>query len=82
MQKDYRRCVSCRLVAPKEAFWRIIRTHPTKIVKLDSGIGRSAYLCPRVGCLVQARQKNRLQKSLRVKVPEQIYNTLENRLTK
>ena len=81
MKKDYRRCISCRQVAPKSAFWRIVRTYPDRVVKLDSGMGRSAYLCPLRSCLTQAKQKNRLQKSLRVKVPEQIYNVLENRIT-
>ena len=81
MKVNYRRCISCRQVRPKEKFWRIVRTHPDGQIKLDYGMGRSAYLCPQIDCLVKAKQKNRLQKSLRIGVPEQIYQTLEDRLT-
>lgn len=81
MKVNYRRCISCRQVAPKEKFWRIVR-NPDGQIKLDYGMGRSAYLCPQIDCLVKAKQKNRLQKSLRIGVPEQIYHTLEKRLTK
>lgn len=80
MKVNYRRCISCRQVAPKEQFWRIVR-EPDGQIKLDSGMGRSAYLCPQIDCLVKAKQKNRLQKSLRIGVSEQIYRILENRLT-
>ena len=80
MKVNYRRCISCRQVAPKEQFWRIVRNSDGQI-KLDFGMGRSAYLCPQIDCLVKAKQKNRLQKSLRIEVPKQIYQILENRLT-
>jgi predicted RNA-binding protein YlxR (DUF448 family) len=45
-------------------------------------MGRSAYLCPQASCLRAARQKNRLGRSLKAPVPEQIYQILEERLTK
>ena len=80
MKKNYRRCISCRQTAPKEHFWRIVRTYPDRQIKLDQGMGRSAYLCPQKDCLLKAQQKNRLQKALRVAVPEQMYKTLEHRL--
>lgn len=80
MKINYRRCISCRQVAPKEQFWRIVR-EPDGQIKLDIGMGRSAYLCPQIDCLVKAQQKNRLQKSLRIGVPKQIYQNLENRLS-
>lgn len=80
MNKNYRRCISCRRLAHKEDFWRVVRLYHTKEIAIDRGMGRSAYLCPQASCLAEAKQKNRLQRSLRVKVPEQIYNVLENRL--
>lgn len=80
MKVNYRRCISCRHVAPKEDFWRIVRNHRDHQIKLDRGMGRSAYLCPRIACLNKAKQKNRLQKCLKVVVPEQTYQILENRL--
>ncbi len=80
MKPNYRRCISCRRVAPKEAFWRIVRVHPSQKVQLDQGMGRSAYLCPQASCLLIASKKNRLGRSLKVSVPESIYQQLWQRL--
>jgi hypothetical protein len=80
MQPNYRRCVSCRRVAPKSEFWRIVRVHPSRAVQLDQGIGRSAYICPSASCLHTAQKKNRLGRSLKAPIPEEIYQTLWQRL--
>ena len=79
---NYRRCISCRRVAPKESFWRVVRLAKTHKIQLDEGMGRSAYLCPNGDCLNQANLKNRLSRSLRVKVPKYIYQNLQERLSK
>ena len=79
-QKNYRRCISCRLVAPKQSFWRIVRLSTSHEICLDKGMGRSAYLCPNINCLTQAKSKNRLCSSLRIKVPKHIYQSLQERL--
>jgi uncharacterized protein len=80
MQPNYRRCISCRQVFPKEGFWRIVRVFPSQTVQLDQGMGRSAYLCPQASCLQAAQKKNRLGRSLKAAVPEEIYRTLWQRL--
>lgn len=80
MQPNYRRCLSCRKVAPKNTFWRIVRVYPSRQVQLDEGMGRSAYLCPQAVCLTAAQKKNRLGRSLRTAIPEQLYETLWQRL--
>ncbi len=80
-QKNYRRCVSCRRVGPKQSFWRVVRLASNHQVELEGGMGRSAYLCPNINCLTQAKLKNRLRSSLRTKVPEQIYQNLQARLS-
>lgn len=81
MKQNYRRCISCRKVAPKEAFWRVVRIYPSKEVKLDQGMGRSAYLCPQESCLRAACQKNRLGRVLKTTVPEAIYAQLWQRIS-
>jgi uncharacterized protein len=78
--KDHRRCVSCRIVAPKSQFWRIVRCHPDRIVRLDQGMGRSVYLCPNLTCLKSAQKKDRLSRSLKTKVDAAVYHQLEARL--
>jgi uncharacterized protein len=80
-QINYRRCISCRLVAPKQSFWRIVRLASNHQIELDRGIGRSAYLCPNLNCLSQARAKNRLQAALKTKVCDDIYQSLQERLS-
>ena len=80
MQTNQRRCVSCRRVAPKAEFWRVVRAYPDRQVCLDQGMGRSAYLCPQADCLRQAQKKSRLGRALKVNVPEVIYQSLWQRL--
>jgi hypothetical protein len=80
MEPNYRRCLSCRKVAPKQAFWRVVRVYPSRQVQLDEGMGRSAYLCPQTSCLTAAQKKNRLGRSLHTSVPEHVYETLWQRL--
>ena len=78
---NYRRCISCRRVGSKESFWRIVRLAFNHKIQLDYGMGRSAYLCRHPECLTRAKSKNRLQSSLRTKVPDGIYQSLQERLS-
>ncbi len=79
-QKNYRRCVSCGLYAPKEHFWRVVRNYPDHHITLDTGMGRSAYICPRQECLEIAQKKKRLAKALKVPIPPEIFQQLWQRL--
>lgn len=76
MQKNYRRCISCRLTAPKSSFLRVVKSHPDGQIQIGKGMGRSAYLCPDKNCLEVAKKKSRLRKSLRANIPEKIYSDL------
>ncbi|MBW4665085.1 MAG: YlxR family protein [Chroococcus sp. CMT-3BRIN-NPC107] len=80
MKPNHRRCISCRRVALKQEFWRIIRVNTSGQLQLDRGMGRSAYLCPQVDCLLAAQKKNRLGRSLRTSIPPGVYDTLWQRL--
>jgi predicted RNA-binding protein YlxR (DUF448 family) len=60
--------------------WRVVRLHPQKIVQLDVGMGRSAYLCPQADCLANAQKKNRLGRALKAPIPEIIYQQLTSKL--
>jgi predicted RNA-binding protein YlxR (DUF448 family) len=80
MKPQHRRCLSCRKVAPKNEFWRIVRVYPSQQIQLDQGMGRSAYLCPQASCLQAARQKNRLGRALKAPVPDAVYEQLLARL--
>ncbi|MEM1170959.1 MAG: YlxR family protein [Cyanobacteria bacterium P01_H01_bin.35] len=80
MKPNYRRCVSCKKIAPKEEFWRVVRRKKSNTIGLDEGEGRSAYICPQVECLKIADKKNKLGRSLKAYVPEEIYQSLWQRL--
>ncbi|MBF2099090.1 MAG: YlxR family protein [Gloeomargaritaceae cyanobacterium C42_A2020_066] len=81
MRPGYRRCLSCRRLAPRQEFWRVVRLQGTHQVQLDEGQGRSAYLCPTADCLKQAQQKNRLGRALKAPVSPEIYAQLWSRLS-
>jgi uncharacterized protein len=78
--KDWRRCVCCRKVAHKNEFWRVVKAHPDNLITIDLGKtviqGRSAYLCPTANCLQIAQKKNRIGRSLKAKINEEIYQQL------
>jgi predicted RNA-binding protein YlxR (DUF448 family) len=82
MKPNDRRCLSCHKIAPKEAFWRIVRVYPSREIQINQGMGRSAYLCPQKSCLEKAIQKNRLGRALKVKNPisDSIYQQLSEDL--
>ena len=80
MKPNYRRCISCRRVALKQEFWRIVRVYPSGELQLDQGMGRSAYLCREASCLQAAQKKNLMGRSLRRPVSEALYQTLWKRL--
>lgn len=79
-EKNHRLCVSCRQTRHRDQLWRIVRNHPDRKISLDVGMGRSAYLCAKADCLQAARKKDRLSRSLRTKVPAEIYQILSARL--
>ena len=84
MTKDFRRCVSCRKIALRTEFWRVVKCHPSNQIAIDLGDtfcqGRSVYLCPTTECLQLAQKKNRLGKSLKAQVSQEIYQALGLRL--
>ncbi len=76
-----RRCVACGRIADRTEFWRIVRCWPDHTVRVDEGMGRSAYLCPQESCLKLAQHKKRLGRSLRCAIPDAVFQTLKARLT-
>jgi len=80
METNHRRCVSCRRIAPKTEFWRVVRVYPDRSIALDEGMGRSAYLCRQADCLRAAQKKKRLSRALKATVPEAVYQSLWQRL--
>jgi uncharacterized protein len=79
-EKNHRLCIGCRKVVHRDQLWRIVRTFPDHHIQLDTGMGRSAYLCPQAGCLQRVQKKNRLSRILKAPVPAEVFQALEDRL--
>lgn len=80
MQPNHRRCVSCRRTAHRNELLRVVRSYQTGLIQINHGMGRSAYLCRNLSCLMSAQKKNRLGRSLKAPIPEIIYENLHQQL--
>ncbi len=78
--RSQRCCISCRLMADKSVFWRVVRTVPDRQIQLNSGMGRSAYLCKTEACLLAAEKKDRLSRALKTPVSKDFYQILKQQL--
>ncbi|MFZ4640000.1 MAG: YlxR family protein [Nodosilinea sp.] len=80
MPPNYRRCISCRRLAPRSEFFRVVRTYPGSTIELNQGMGRSAYICRQAECLRLAQKKNRLARSLKAIAPVGLFDHLWQQL--
>ena len=78
-RQPQRTCLGCREVKPKRELLRIVRTPQGEIEFDPTGkkSGRGAYVCPNPECLKQLFKKNRLEKSLGVEPPPDLFSELE-----
>ena len=75
-----RRCAGCNEQKPKKEFVRVVRT-PEGEIRLDPAgkmNGRGVYLCPNAACLKKARKAKRLERSLEVEIPNEVWESLES----
>ena len=77
-----RKCTGCNEMKPKKELIRVLKTTEAEIVldKTGKKNGRGAYLCNSLECFKQARKTKGLERSLQVKIPDEIYEMLENEL--
>ncbi len=77
-----RRCTGCGEHFAKNELIRVLRTPEGEIVIDFTGkkSGRGAYICKKLDCFKKARQKKRLEASLEVKIPDEVYLRLEEEL--
>ncbi len=79
-----RQCVGCGEMKSKKELIRIIKTPEEDIVLDATGRknGRGAYICASMECLKSARRKKGLERSLKVAIPESVYDSLEQEMSK
>ena len=77
-----RQCVGCREMKPKRKLIRVIRTSEDEILIDATGKknGRGAYICPNRESLEKAVKNKGLERSLKISVPQEIYEDFEREM--
>ena len=77
-----RRCTGCGEMKSKKEMSRVIRTAEGEILLDATGKknGRGAYLCFSAECLEKAVKSRGLERSLKVPVPQEVYENLKKEL--
>lgn len=78
-----RQCLGCNEHKPKKELLRVVRTPEGEIVLDFTGkrSGRGAYICRDVKCLRKARRASRIDRSLGVSIPCEVYDRMESELS-
>ena len=79
-----RKCLGCGNRFPKNELIRVLRTPEGEIVLdlVGKKNGRGAYMCKSVECFKKARKSRRIDSSLDCAVPEEVYDRLEEELSR
>lgn len=74
-----RQCVGCGEMKSKREMMRVLKTSEGEIVLDITGKknGRGAYLCKDRGCLTKAIKTKGLERSLKISIPAEVYDTLQ-----
>ena len=77
-----RQCVGCGEMKAKKELIRVIKNDEG--VFLDASgrkNGRGAYICADTDCLEKARKSKGLERSLKVSIPDEVYENLEKEMS-
>ena len=74
-----RQCVGCGEMKSKKEMMRVLKTPEDEIVLDLTGKknGRGAYLCISKECLQKARKNKGLERSFKMSIPNEVYDSLE-----
>jgi len=74
-----RQCVGCGEMKGKKDMMRVLRTAEGDICLDTTGKknGRGAYLCKSGECLNAARKNKGLERSFKMNIPNEVYDSLE-----
>lgn len=74
-----RQCVGCGAMKGKKEMMRVLKTNDGSIVLDSTGKmnGRGAYLCISGECLKKARKNKGLERSFKMSIPSEVYDSLE-----
>ena len=77
-----RQCIGCGEMKNKKEMIRVLKT-PEGEFTLDSTgrkNGRGAYVCPSMECLKKAIKTKGLERSFKMAIPKEVYETLEKEM--
>lgn len=74
-----RQCVGCGEMKQKKEMMRVLKTPEDEIILDVTGKknGRGAYLCKSRECLLKARKNKGLERSFKMSIPGEVYDSLE-----
>ena len=77
-----RQCIGCGEMKNKKEMLRVLKTTDDQIIIDATGRknGRGAYICPSMECLRKARKNKGLERSFKMAVPGEIYDSLEKEM--
>lgn len=78
-----RKCVGCGSLKEKREMIRVIKTPEDEVVLDATGRknGHGAYICMNPECLRAARKSKGLERSLKISIPEKVYDGLEKEMS-
>ena len=77
-----RKCIGCNEMKNKKEMIRVLKTTDDQIILDATGKkhGRGAYLCFSKECLQKAMKGKGLERSLKMPIPQEVYESLERKL--
>ncbi|QEY35138.1 YlxR family protein [Caproiciproducens galactitolivorans] len=78
-----RMCAGCGEMKPKKELVRVVKS-PEGEISLDltgRKPGRGAYVCKSIDCLKAARKSRRFEKSFSCKIPDEVYDRMEEEIS-
>ena len=77
-----RTCIGCNSIKDKKELIRIVKNKQDEISidKTGKMPGRGAYICDNIECLEKAVKSRRLEKSFQMKIENNIYDELRNKI--
>ena len=77
-----RLCIGCGELMNKKEMIRVLKTAEDGIVIDETGRknGRGAYICPSMDCFRKAVKGKGLERSLKMAIPKEVYETLEKEM--
>lgn len=77
-----RQCVGCGEMKAKKELIRVIKTEDEVLLDVTGKKnGRGAYICANPDCLTKARKSKGLERSLKVAIPDDVYDNLEKEMS-